>query len=101
MSEAQLSVYTGSEASGILEQVADVYDEVYAEPPYNSGPLFAREEFLQRTDSQLTADGFALITATIDDDIAGFTFGFSWGIAGGAAKPRLYRRKSSKPLCSL
>ncbi|WP_131738931.1 GNAT family N-acetyltransferase [Actinomadura roseirufa] len=79
MTAPQLSRHTGLEASSLLDGIADVYDEVYSEPPYNSGPLFARSAFLERTRSQLGADGFALVTAEVDGKFAGFSFGFSLG----------------------
>jgi GNAT superfamily N-acetyltransferase len=62
-----------------LEQIADIYDEVYAEPPYNGGPLFTRDAFLTRTRSQIAAEGFAFVAATSDAGIVGFCFGFSLG----------------------
>ncbi|WP_327049173.1 GNAT family N-acetyltransferase [Microbispora sp. NBC_01189] len=64
-------------AKALTEEYATVYTEVYAEPPYNSGPLFSAERFLDRTRRQVASDGFELVSA-IDRDsgkLAGFCFG--------------------------
>jgi GNAT superfamily N-acetyltransferase len=75
-----LSSHDGTAALGILDELADVYDEVYAEPPYNSGPLFSRSRFLDRTLTQAARQGFKLTVARLGDgELAGFSFGLPFG----------------------
>ena len=81
----------GADVTTLFERMADVYEEVYAEPPYLSGPLFSRQRFTERTLRQAEAEGFAMVTAERDGDLAGFAFGLTfapgkwWG--GGEATP--------------
>jgi GNAT superfamily N-acetyltransferase len=89
MTEPRINRYDGERTETLLDALADVYQEVYAEPPYNSGPLFARAAFMERTKSQTPVDGFTLITAETEAMLAGFSFGFSLGTRwwGGQATP--------------
>lgn len=67
----------GFEAIEPLEECADLYVQVYAEPPYNGAPKFSRDRFLSRTRRQMTSAGFTMVTARRDGVLAGFAFGFS------------------------
>lgn len=62
-----------------LDELADLYVRVHAEPPYNSAPKYSREAFLSRTKSQLAKPGFALVTASESQALVGFAFGFQMG----------------------
>lgn len=62
-----------------LDELADLYVRVYAEPPYNSGPKYSREAFLSRTRDQLVRPGFTLVTVREDAALVGFAFGFHMG----------------------
>lgn len=80
MGVVRLVQHTGAETLAGLDALADVYDEIYAEPPYNSGPLFTRSAFLSRTRAQAPTPGFTLITAEDSDEaLAGFSFGLPFG----------------------
>lgn len=68
----------GVTALAALDELARVYVEVYAEPPYNAGPLFSVESFLYRTRRQTTRSGFAIVLARSAGDIVGFAFGFTF-----------------------
>lgn len=59
-----------------LDELADLYVKVYAEPPYNGGPKYTRQAFLVRTKEQLARPGFTLITARQAGALVGFSFGF-------------------------
>ncbi|PKK15561.1 hypothetical protein [Thermomonospora sp. CIF 1] len=67
----------GFEAIELLEECADLYVQVYAEPPYNGAPKFSRDRFLSRTRRQMTSAGFTMVTARRDGVLVGFAFGFS------------------------
>jgi GNAT superfamily N-acetyltransferase len=62
-----------------LDEIAELYVDVYAEPPYNGGEKYSREAFLERTRQQIISPGFTLVTATAQRDLLGFTFGFQMG----------------------
>lgn len=82
---------SGSEATAALgDDYADIYLEIRAEPPYNSGPLYQRERFLERTARQIERDGFELVAAENADELAGFAFGLTipaGGWWGGEVTP--------------
>lgn len=85
MGDVEFVHYRGPEAARALsEEYADVYTEIYAEPPYNSGPLYSRGRFLERTGRQVHRPGFELLAAVDVDTraLAGFCFGFSFGEGG-------------------
>ena len=65
-----------------LDELADLYVKVYAEPPYDGGPKYTRQAFLARTKGQLIAPGFTLITARDAGALVGFSFGFQMGPYG-------------------
>lgn len=66
----------GAAVEGVLTEITNLYREVYAEPPYNSGPLFDLVSFRERTLRQAARDGFTLVTARDHDgNLAGFAFG--------------------------
>jgi len=82
----------GTDARKIIEKVTALYVEVYAEPPYNSGPLYQREAFESRTERQMNNDDFSFVWATsAKGDLVGFSFGLPFGPgkwwAGRASSP--------------
>jgi GNAT superfamily N-acetyltransferase len=86
----ELSHHDGADIDATLDEIADLYERVYAEPPYNGGPLFSRTRFLERTDTQKTAAGFSLVVARAAGELAGFSFGFTFGAGrwwGGKTQP--------------
>jgi GNAT superfamily N-acetyltransferase len=90
MSEADLSRHVGHIPLGMLDEMADLYERVYAEPPYNSAPKFSRTRFVSRTREQAMSQDFVLVAARRDRVLAGYTFGYpmpsgSWWVA--ASRP--------------
>jgi len=75
----------------LLAEMADLYDEVHADPRYDSGSLWRREAFLDRTRKQAARDGFAIVLASSDTgELVGFSFGLPLGEGrwwGGGATP--------------
>lgn len=57
-----------------LDELVDLYAEVYAEPPYEWGQEHA-ELFAQRFHGQRQQDGFSLIEARDEDQLVGMGFG--------------------------
>ncbi len=78
----ELRAHDGRAASAMLEELADLYKRVYAEPPYDSAPKFSRARFLERTRDQAASSGFTLVTARRDTGLSGFAFGFSMAAGG-------------------
>ncbi|MFI0349683.1 GNAT family N-acetyltransferase [Actinomadura sp. 9N407] len=72
-----LRFHDGRRALEMLEELAGLYERVYAEPPYDSAPKFSRARFLQRTRDQAQAPGFVLVTARREENLLGLAFGFS------------------------
>ncbi|MEU8277564.1 GNAT family N-acetyltransferase [Microbispora bryophytorum] len=85
MGDVEFVHYRGPEAARALsEEYADAYTEIYAEPPYDSGPLYSRARFLERTGRQVYRPGFELLAA-VDartQALAGFCFGFCFPEGG-------------------
>ncbi|MFD0850877.1 GNAT family N-acetyltransferase [Actinomadura adrarensis] len=85
---AEVQSYDGEQALALLDELAVLYERVYAEPPYNSAPKFSRARFLVRTREQVRSPGFSLVTARQDGLLVGFAFGFAirpggwWAVAG-------------------
>ncbi|MCW6004641.1 GNAT family N-acetyltransferase [Micromonospora sp. CPCC 205371] len=71
--------HTGADIDQLLDEIAELYEVTYAEPPYNGGSVFRRERMLERTDSQKEAPGFSLVAARDGTDLIGFSFGFTFG----------------------
>ncbi|WP_428963051.1 GNAT family N-acetyltransferase [Micromonospora fluostatini] len=84
--------HEGYDAGSTITAIADLYEMVYAEPPYDGGPLFTRQRFLQRTNRQVQSPGFSLITADADRVLVGFAFGLpfregSWWAGTSTPQP--------------
>ncbi|MBB5874653.1 GNAT superfamily N-acetyltransferase [Allocatelliglobosispora scoriae] len=76
--QSTISIASGPSALERLDELTDLYLEVYAEPPYNSGPLWHKDAFLNRTHNQAAREGFTLVTADDHDGtLCGFTFGLT------------------------
>ncbi|REE97321.1 GNAT family N-acetyltransferase [Thermomonospora umbrina] len=90
MSEVAFYRLDGVAVGEVLDEVADLYVRVYAEPPYEGASKFSRVRFLTRTRAQAAAPGFALVSARSDGVLVGFSCGFSMssgGWWGGASAP--------------
>jgi GNAT superfamily N-acetyltransferase len=71
-----LQLHDNVAAADLLDQIADVYVEARAEPPYDTNPaIWSREAFVDRTRQQVRNPGFVLVTAHIHDELVGFAFG--------------------------
>jgi hypothetical protein len=64
-----------SGAMDLLDALADIYVEAYAEEPYEGDPVFSRTAFIQRLSRQVHSDGFTLVTGQLGGNLAGYTFG--------------------------
>ncbi|GAB3654886.1 hypothetical protein GCM10027589_13860 [Actinocorallia lasiicapitis] len=61
----------------LIDDLADVYEQVYAEPPYSSAPKYSRDRFVSRFRNQILSPGFALVTVEENAALAGFATGFA------------------------
>jgi GNAT superfamily N-acetyltransferase len=72
----KLERFDGPTFRANLDDILALYLVVYAEPPYNSGPIWQKEAFLERTRKQADLDGFAGVAAYLPaGELVGFTFG--------------------------
>ena len=92
----------GTIARNLFEEMTNLYVKVYAEPPYDSGPLFQKEAFTARTNRQMDYDDFVITWATSEQQgrLIGFSFGFSFDVdrwwAGEASPPPAEILRSKK-----
>jgi GNAT superfamily N-acetyltransferase len=90
--ELRLQRHDSDDARRMLDSLADIYVQEYAEPPYSASPAaFGREAFIERTTRQVTEDGFSLLTGHVDGEQAGYAFGYTHG------RGRWWRGKSEPP----
>ena len=83
-------VLDGPHALAVIEQLCDLYAEVYAEPPYNEGPQHVAT-FADHFTDEVTRPGFSLVTATDHDVLAGAVHG--WTMKAG----RWFRNPLAEP----
>jgi ribosomal protein S18 acetylase RimI-like enzyme len=72
--EIEYRRHSGEQSGELVEQLAPVFAEVYAEPPY----YFGSDEvtlFRERFDVQRQQGGFSLVTAHSESELVGFVFG--------------------------
>ncbi|MEU4557189.1 GNAT family N-acetyltransferase [Actinoplanes sp. NPDC023936] len=77
-----IASWPGFEVISRLDELAEIYAEIYSEPPYNSGTPSSVAGFIDRTTRQAAREGFRFLAAIADQQIAGFSFGVP--IAEGA-----------------
>ncbi|GGL18966.1 GNAT family N-acetyltransferase [Mangrovihabitans endophyticus] len=66
----------GETVPDAIQEMARLYETVYAEPPYNGGPLWQTAAFVERTLRQSRRPGFSLVTARSEDgSLIGYAFG--------------------------
>jgi GNAT superfamily N-acetyltransferase len=68
------TVLNGEQASARLDELAGLYAEVYAEPPYEWGEDHVAL-FRERFEVQRRQAGFRLVTARADGQLVGLAFG--------------------------
>ncbi len=83
---------TGTAVSELLDALEQLYVNVYAVPPYDSGPLYDRAAFIARTTRQASRPGFTIVWArSLGGELIGFTFGLPFEAgkwwAGEASAP--------------
>lgn len=64
----------GEDAARYLDELSELYSEVYAEPPYEWGAEHA-ELFRKRFEAQRQQEGFTLVEARHDGRLVGMGFG--------------------------
>jgi GNAT superfamily N-acetyltransferase len=100
MTEYQITSWSSEMVRSRIEQLAQVYAEVYAEPPYDAGDLWDVQTFLKRTHRQTERDGFSFVGSEAEGHLAGFSFGLTFGEgvwwSGDATEPPADLRAASK-----
>jgi GNAT superfamily N-acetyltransferase len=64
----------GDQAGAILDELGALYQEVYAEPPYQWGPEHLAA-FQQRFEERRRQPGLTLVTARVRGELLAYTFG--------------------------
>ncbi|MET9322020.1 GNAT family N-acetyltransferase [Streptomyces sp. NPDC003038] len=68
--------YEGTEeATAQLDAFLPVYEEVYADPPYNEGPSDVRQ-FIEHYLHHVKRPGMRLVLAREGDEVVGFAYGY-------------------------
>jgi hypothetical protein len=67
-------ILNGQQALEHLDELRDLYLDVYADPPYEWGTEHA-DLFMERFKVQASQDGFALVEARHDTELVGVVFG--------------------------
>lgn len=60
----------------MLDAIADLYAEIHTETLLDANPLFSRPSFMARIKNEVRQPGFDLIAMTLNDELAGFSFGY-------------------------
>jgi GNAT superfamily N-acetyltransferase len=76
MAGVEFRRHDGEAARALLDELSEVFVEVYAEPPYYSGEEDLRI-FQKRFAGQTRQQGFSLVTARSDGTLVGFIFGYT------------------------
>ncbi|MCX5069450.1 GNAT family N-acetyltransferase [Micromonospora lupini] len=64
--------YSADEAKGLLDQLVDLYLEVYV----GSGEFYSEDRYRRQLDLHMQRSGWELVTATIGGAIVGYIYGF-------------------------
>jgi ribosomal protein S18 acetylase RimI-like enzyme len=75
MSEWAVRRLSGEKTIVVLNDLADVYVQAYANDPDAGHSIYTRDAFLERTTQQAKLPGFTLIAGYADSQLAGFSFG--------------------------
>ena len=70
------SYYTGERLTEIRSTILDVYADVYADD-IAGDPFFSMDRFEERLESHVAAGGWGCVIASVDQEAAGFTYGFT------------------------
>lgn len=68
----QLRHHSADEAYGILDQLVDLYLEVYA----GGGEFYSKDRYRRQLSLHMQRVGWELVTATVDDALVGYIYGF-------------------------
>ncbi|MGW1447610.1 GNAT family N-acetyltransferase [Micromonospora sp. NPDC002411] len=68
----QLRHYSADEARGILDQLMDLYLEVYA----GAGEFYSEDRYRRQLDLHMQRVGWELVTASVDEALVGYIYGF-------------------------
>jgi len=73
--ELMLSQLSPAEGHGIAGELRPIYLDAYSDPPYGYSESDA-DEFVERLQKQSARQDFRLILGRVDNEIAGFSYGF-------------------------
>lgn len=91
--DAQFQRHDGAAAKNIVEELVDVYAEVYDVPPYVGDPFFSVQSYADRLHAALDMRGFETVTARQGGQIIGYVHGVNlpadkpWWVTLGERRP--------------
>ncbi|MFC4010532.1 GNAT family N-acetyltransferase [Nonomuraea purpurea] len=78
MAISYLTRMGGAAGSAVLsEPYIRLYEDVHADPSYESNALFTRAAYIRRASAQSKHPGFTVVSAEDGPDLAGFCYGFT------------------------
>ncbi|WP_330301569.1 MULTISPECIES: GNAT family N-acetyltransferase [unclassified Streptomyces] len=96
--DAQFQRHDGTTAKAVLEELVDVYAEVYNVPPYIGDPFFSVQSYRDSLLAAFDMPGFETVTASQDGQIIGYVHGVTlasdraWWVSLGDDRPEELRR---------
>lgn len=78
MTDAIIQRLSGEQTRAVLDDIADVYIDAHSGNADEDDEMFSRPSFISRTESQAQMAGFELITATSENTVIGFSFGYQF-----------------------
>ncbi|WP_131770264.1 GNAT family N-acetyltransferase [Candidatus Protofrankia californiensis] len=93
MADIGLRHHDAHAAKAIVDELVDVYAEVYGVPPYAGDPFFSIDAYADRLYAALDMGGFETVTARIDGRLVGYVHGVTlsadmpWWLSLGEARP--------------
>ncbi|WP_416971619.1 GNAT family N-acetyltransferase [Streptomyces sp. 4F14] len=72
---AEYRRHDGTSAKGIMDELVDVYAQVYDVPPYIGDPFFSVDSFRTRLEAAFDTEGFETVTARQEGRIIGYVHG--------------------------
>lgn len=80
MSDLRIQRHDVQSVAGMLDTLADIYAQEYAEPPYDTSPgTYGREAFIERTARQVKENGFSFLSGHVKHELIGYAFGYTHG----------------------
>ncbi|CAM5312591.1 GNAT family N-acetyltransferase [Streptomyces abikoensis] len=98
----QFQRHDGTSAKEVVDELINVYAEVYNIPPYAGDPFFSVDSFSDRLHAAFSMTGFETVTARLDNAIIGYVHGVTltadkpWWNSLGDQRPEALRQAAEE-----